>query len=94
MNRPPAYARMLAARDVVRNRLNALEFQLLGEAESAVSSPAAHRGDSGWRKSDERQYQDALANLRHRHRKDLGALRAKLDRQQSAIRARVTRNGR
>ena len=94
MNRAPAYARMLAARDVVRNRLNALEFQLREQAESTVSSPAAHRGDSGWRKSDERQYQDALANLRHRHRGDLGALRAKLDRQQWAIRQHIIRQQR
>ena len=94
MNRPPEYARMLAARDMVQNRLNRLEFQLREEAESTVSNPSAHRGDSGWRKSDERQFQEALANLRHRHRDDLGALRAKLDRQQSAIRQHIIRQQR
>ncbi len=86
MTRDPAYLRMISARDHVRLRLASLEAQLRREAEATVHSPAAHRGDSGWRKSDEAAYQAGLADLRHRHRKDIGALRAKLERQQAAIR--------
>lgn len=87
------YQRMIGARNVVRDRLHTLEAQLRYQAEDAVRSPAAHRGDSGWRKCDEATYQDALARLQHTHRKDLGALRAKLGRQQAAIRAHLARHG-
>ena len=92
MIRDPAYLRMIAARDQVRARLAALEAQLRREAENTVRSPAAHRGDSGWRKADEASYQASLANLCHRHRKDIGALRAKLERQQAAIRLRLVKS--
>ncbi|MEP3145487.1 hypothetical protein [Qipengyuania citrea] len=93
MSASPAYQRMLSARDVVRARLSSLEAQLRYQAEKTVRSPAAHRGDSGWRKCDEAEYRNALAALQHSHRKDIGALRAKLDRQQAAIRAHVARHG-
>ena len=92
MTRDPAYLSMIAARDHVRSRLASLEAQLRREAETTVCSPAAHRGDSGWRKRDEAAYQASLADLRHWHRKDIGALRAKLERQQAAIRFRLIKN--
>lgn len=87
-----AYQKMIGARDAVRSRLNGLHDQLRREAERSVDTPAAHRGDSGWRKSDELAYQEALARLLHGHRADLGALTAKLARQQAAIRAFIIRN--
>lgn len=90
--RAQEYHRMVAARDAVRARLNGLQDRLRRDAERSVSSPAANRGDSGWRKSDEAAYQDSLARLQHDHRSDIGALTAKLDRQQAAIRAFIIRN--
>ncbi len=93
MSRLPEYQRMLGARNAVRERLTSLEAQLRRDAERTVRSPAAHRGDSGWRKCDEAAFQNALAKLQHARRKDLGALRAKLGRQQEAIRAHVARHG-
>lgn len=86
------YHRMIAARDAVRARLNGLQDRLRRDAARSVNSPAAHRGDSGWRKIDEAAYQDALARLQHAHRSDIGAMAAKLDRQQAAIRAFIIRN--
>ena len=88
----PEYHRMIAARDAVRARINGLQDRLRREAARSVNSPAAHRGDSGWRKIDEAAYQDALASLQHAHRSDIGAMTAKLDRQQAAIRAFIIRN--
>lgn len=86
------YHRMIAARDAVRARLNGLQDRLRRDAARLVSSPAAHRGDSGWRKSDEAAYQDSLARLQHAYRADIGALTSKLNRQQAAIRAFIIRN--
>lgn len=88
----PEYHRMIAARDAVRARLNGLQDRLRRDAARSVNSPAAYRGDSGWRKTDEAAYQDSLARLQHAHRSDIGALTAKLDRQQAAIRAFIIRN--
>jgi len=87
MTPSPEYLRMIAARNATETRLRELDRRLREAAESAVDSPAAHRGDSGWRKSDEAAYQAALAALRYHSRNEIGALTAKLDRQQAAIRA-------
>ena len=93
MSSSPEYARMIAARDATDARLRELDRRLRHDANAAVNSPAVHRGDSAWRKSDEAAYQAALAELRYRNRNDIGALTAKLDRQQAAIRAHLTRSG-
>lgn len=85
------YHRMIAARDTTEKRLMELERRLREAASEAISSPAAHRGDSAWRKSDEAAWQAALAELRYRNRNDIGALKAKLERQQRAIRAWLSR---
>ncbi|MBA4045263.1 MULTISPECIES: hypothetical protein [Erythrobacter] len=87
MTHPLEYRRMIAARDATKTRLRELDRRLREEAGRAVISPAAHRGDSGWRKSDETAWQAALADLRYRSRNEIGALTAKLERQQGAIRA-------
>ena len=94
MTRDPDYDRMIAARNAVEEHLKVLEQRLRAEAQNAVQSPAAHRGDSGWRKTDEAAYQKALSELRYTHRRELGALTAKLERQQAAIRAFVSNNAR
>ena len=91
MTRSHEYHRMIAARDTTEKRLMELERRLREAARSAVSSPAAHRGDSAWRKSDEAAWQAALAELRYRSRNEIGALTAKLERQQAAIRAWLSR---
>lgn len=92
MSRELAYKRMVAARNVAAAQLALLERGLRDQAQRAVASPAAHRGDSAWRKTDEDAYQTALARLRNAHRQELGTLTAKLRRQQAAIREAVARN--
>lgn len=94
MTHPLEYRRMTAARDATERRLRDLEGRLREAAHSAVSSPAAHRGDSAWRKSDEAAWQAALAELRYQSRNEIGALCAKLQRQQAAIRAWVSKPSR
>lgn len=91
MPRTPEYERMIARRDTTSRRLQELERRLRSIAAASVTSPAAHRGDSAWRKSDEAAYQTALADLRHTHRNEIGALTAKLQRQQAAIRTYLAR---
>lgn len=87
MTRSPEYLRMIAARNATDTHLKELERRLREAAATTVNSPAAHRGDSRWRKSDEAVYQAALADLRYRSRNEIGALTAKIERQQAAIRA-------
>jgi hypothetical protein len=87
MTHTPEYRRMTSARDTTERRLKDLERRLREAANKTVNSPAAHRGDSAWRKSDEAAWQAALAELRYRNRNEIGALAAKLERQQAAIRA-------
>lgn len=93
MTQSTEYLRMIAARDATETRLRELERRLRDNANSAVNSPAAHKGDSAWRKSDEVAWQAALADLRYQNRNDIGALTAKLNRQQAAIRAHLARSG-
>jgi hypothetical protein len=83
---------MTAARDETERRLRDLERRLREAAISAVNSPAAHRGDNAWRKSDEAAWQAELAELRYRNRNEIGALSAKLERQQAAIRAWIAQS--
>ena len=87
------YQRMIAARDTTEKRLMELERRLREAASDAISSPAAHRGDSAWRKSDEAAWHATLAELRYRSRNEIGALTVKLDRQQAAIRAWLAKAG-
>jgi len=89
---PPEYRRMTAARDETERRLRDLERRLREAAISAVNSPAAHRGDNAWRKIDEAAWQAELAELRYRNRNEIGALSAKLERQQAAIRAWIAQS--
>jgi len=91
MTHTPEYLRMIAARDTTEKRLMELERRLREAASGAINSPAAHRGDSAWRKCDEAAWQAALAELRYRNRNEIGALTAKLERQQRAIRAWLSR---
>lgn len=92
MTRSHEYQRMIAARDTTEKRLKELERRLCEAASSAISSPAAHRGDSAWRKSDEAAWQASLAERLYRSRNEIGALTAKLERQQRAIRAWLSRS--
>lgn len=91
MTHSPAYLRMVAARNATETRLRELERRLREAADTAVESPAAHRGDSAWRKCDEAAWQATLAELRYHSRNEIGALTVKLDRQQAAIRAWLTK---
>ncbi|MGB3472102.1 MAG: hypothetical protein WBA51_14885 [Erythrobacter sp.] len=75
--RSSEYVRMIAARDATQTQLKKLNHRLRREAEVTVKSPSAHRGDTAWRKCDERAYQTALSHLRHGHRSEIGALEAK-----------------
>lgn len=93
MTNSPAYLRMVAARNATETRLRELERRLREAADTAVESPAAHRGDSAWRKCDEAAWQATLAELRYRSRNEIGALTVKLDRQQAAIRAWLAKAG-
>lgn len=91
MTRPREYQRMIAARDATQKRIGDLDRRLRQAARNMVESPAAHRGDSAWRKTDEAAWQAALATLRYNSRNEIGALSAKLERQQAAIRAWISR---
>lgn len=94
MTRDPEYERMIAARNAVQEHLSLFEQRLKVAARNEVQPPAAHRGVSGWRRTDEAAYQAALVELRYAHRRELGALTAKLERQQIAIRAFISSNQR
>ena len=84
--------RIVANRDMLTARLRLLEISAARQAEtlarSAPGLPATFgRHASDWTRAHEREYQAHLAKIHGDQRNDRGALKAKIDRQNAALRA-------
>ena len=95
----PELVRMQARRDETRHLLGEIGDRLAAEAERKVTAcdllPYTFgRHSTSWTPCHERRYQHHLGGARTAHRNEIGALQAKLARQDAAIAARHLRKAR